>query len=245
MKKWLGCAAIAAALAVPSLAAAGELRLSIGNGRVTIVAQDVTVKQILDEWSRVGQTKIVGADRLATTLVTLELRDVAEGRALESVLRSASGYIAKPRLASAAAGASTIDCVLIMPASRAPVQTSAPPPFNAARPAPMVVNPNIADDDVDTPSPILPPGAMPPQPPPPQGQPVPPVPGQPPMQPGQQQTLPRPGMLPQPPNQPTNIPMNPYQNPPPPIRPPGSPSVPGPGGVPPQGGPGGGPGGDS
>jgi hypothetical protein len=241
MKKWLGCAAIAAALAVPSLAAAGDLRLSIGNGRVTIVAQDVTVKQILDEWSRVGQTKIVGAERLGTTLVTLELRDVAEGRALESLLRSASGYIAKPRLASATGGASTIDCVLIMPASRAPIQTNAPPPYNAARPANTVLMPNIVDDDVDTPSPILPPGSVPAQPPP-QGQAVPPYPGQPPMQPGQQQTLPRPGMLPQAPNVPT-IPMNPYQNPQQPIRPPGMPTVPG--AVPPPGGPGGGPGGDS
>ena len=82
MKKWLGCAALAAVFAVPATAAAGELRLSIANGRVTIVAQDVTVKQILDEWSRVGQTKVVGAERLVGTLVTLELHDVPEGRAL-------------------------------------------------------------------------------------------------------------------------------------------------------------------
>ena len=243
MKKWLGCAALAAALAVPSLAAAGELRLSIGNGRVTIIAQDVTVKAILDEWSRVGQTKIVGADRLANTLVTLELRDVAEGRALESLLRSASGYIAKPRLASATGGVSTIDCVLIMPASRAPVQAATPPAFNAARPQPTVMMPNIVDDDVDTPSPILPPGSV--APPTPQGQ-APPYPNQPATQPGQQQTLPRPGMLPQQPIVPTNpyqnMPQNPQQQP---VRPPTLPGVPGPGGVQPPGGPGGGPGGDS
>jgi len=244
MKKWLGCAAIAAAFAVPSLAAAGELRLSIGNGRVTIIAQDVSVKQILDEWGRVGQTRIVGADRLANTLVTLELRDVAEGRALETLLRSASGYIAKPRLASATGGASTIDCVLIMPASRAPTQTATPPPFNASRPQPTVLMPNIVDDDVDTPSPILPPGSVPP--PTPQGQAAPPYPNQPATQPGQQQTLPRPGMLPQQPIVPTNpyqnTPQNPQQQP---VRPPTLPGVPGPGGVQPPGGPGGGPGGDS
>jgi hypothetical protein len=230
MKKWLGCAAVAAVFAVPSAAAAGELRLSIANGRVTIVAQDVTVKQILDEWSRVGQTRIVGAERLPMTLVTLELRDVAEGRALESLLRSASGYIAKPRLlAPGGTAASSIDCVLIMPASRAPAATASAPTFNA-RPTPQMVMPNIVDDDVDTPSPIMPPGSVPQTPMN--------YPGQPPsMQPGQQQqTLPRPGMLPQAPN----VPTNPYQNPQQPIRPPGLPGVPGPGGAQNPGGPGGG-----
>jgi hypothetical protein len=235
MKKWLGCAALAAVIGVPSAAAAGELRLSIANGRVTIVAQDVSVKQILDEWSRVGQTRIVGAERLPITPITLELRDVAEGRALESLLRSASGYIAKPRvLAPGMTGASTIDCVLIMPASRPPSTTTAPPSFNT-RPTPQMLMPNIVDDDVDTPSPVLPPGSVPQQPP---QMPQMNYPGQPPpMQPGQQQqTLPRPGMLPQAPN----IPTNPYQNPQQPIRPPGLPGVPGSGGVQNPGGPGGG-----
>ena len=50
--------------ALATTASAGELRLSIANGRVTIVAQDVPVRQILDEWGRVGQTKVVGAERL-------------------------------------------------------------------------------------------------------------------------------------------------------------------------------------
>ena len=232
MKKWLVCAAVAAVFAVPSPAAAGELRVSIGNGRVTIVAQDVTIKQILDEWSRVGQTKIVGAERLAMTPVTLELRDVSEGRALDSLLRSASGYIAKPRTAgSGVTAASTIDCVLIMPTSRAPTAVNSAPMINNR---PTVVMPNIVDDDVDTPSPIMPPGSVPQGPQMPMN-----YPGQPPMQPGQQpppqQTLPRPGMLPQAPN----VPTNPYQNPQQPIRPPGLPGVPGSGGVQNPGGPGG------
>lgn len=234
MKKWLGCAVIMTVFAVPSPAAAGELRVSIGNGRVTIVAQDVTVKQILDEWGRIGQTKIVGAERLPPTPITIELRDVAEGRALESLLRSASGYIAKPRvLAAGAVAASTIDCVLIMPASRAPAATAVAPTFNARQPQPMMLTPNIVDDDVDPPSPIMPPGSVPQNP---QMQMPMNYPGAP-MQQGQpaQQTLPQPGMLPQAPN----IPTNPYQNPQQPIRPPGLPGVPGPGGVQNPGGPGG------
>lgn len=221
--KWLGCAAVAVLLATPSPAGAGELRLSIANGRVTLVAQDVTIKQILDEWSRVGQTTIVGAERLVGTPVTIELTDVAEGRALESLLRSASGYIAKPRAGTA--GASAYDRILIMPASKAPAVSTSPAPFQN-RPQPQVVMPNIVDDD-NEPNPIMPPGAVMGQPP----QQFPGLPTQPPTQPGMQQpqpTLTRPGQLPPP--QP--IPGNPYQPMPPgTIRPPGAP------------GPGGGPGG--
>src|SRR5262245_49070869 len=127
MNKWLGCGALAALLLTPSAASAGDLRLSIANGRVTLVAQDVTVKQILDEWQRGGQTVVVGADRLPGQPITIELHDVAEGRALESLLRSASGYIAKPR--GSRPGTSAFDQILIMPASRAPAQSAAPPPF--------------------------------------------------------------------------------------------------------------------
>jgi hypothetical protein len=223
--KWLGCAAFAVLLAVPSTARAGELRLSIANGRVTLVAQDVTIKQILDEWSRIGQTTIVGAERVIGPPVTLEFTDVAEGRALETLLRGASGYIAKPR--SGTTGASTYDRILIMPASKAPTVSAAPAPFQN-RPQPQVVMPNIVDDD-NEPNPIMPPGAALPQPPQP-------FPGQPPMQPGQQQpTLTRPGQLPTPPPIPGNPYQPPYQLPPGATRPPG---VPGSGG-----GPGGGPGG--
>ncbi len=217
----LGFVVVSALLFVPAAtAAAGDLRLSIANGRVTIVAQDVSIRQILDEWARVGETKIVGAERLTGPAVTLELTDVPEGRALEAVLRSASGYIAKPR--SGTVGASSYDRILIMPASRAPAMSAAAPTFNNPRPQPQVVMPNVVIDDDGEPNGIMPPGA---QPQPQQ------FPGQPPMQPGQQPmpTLSRPGMLPPP--APT-IPGNPYQTNPqqqqqPVVRPPG---VPGPGG---------------
>ena len=220
----LGLVALAAVLCAPAVpAAADELRLSIANGRVTIVAQDVTIRQILDEWGRVGQTKVVGAERLTGPAVTLELHDVPEGRALESLLRSASGYIAKPR--SGTVGASSYDRILIMPTSRPPAMSAAPPSFNNPRPQPQVVMPNVVVDDDGEPNGIVPPG----MPPPPQQ-----FPGQPPMQPGMQPgqvtpTLTRPGMLPPPA---PNVPGNPYQTTPPQpiIRPPGAPGPGGPGG---------------
>jgi hypothetical protein len=209
-----------ALLCVPAATAgAGELRLSIANGRVTIVAQDVSIRQILDEWGRVGQTKIVGAERLTGPAVTLELHDVPEGRALEALLRSASGYIAKPR--SGTVGASTYDRILIMPTSRPPAMSAAPPSFNNARQQPHGVMPNVVVDDDGEPNGIMAPGAVPqPQQ----------FPGQPAMQPGQPMpTLTRPGMLPPPA---PNVPGNPYQTNPqqPIIRPPGVPGPGGPGG---------------
>jgi hypothetical protein len=217
----LALAAFVTFVGLPAASAsAGELRLSIANGRVTLVAQDVSVRQILDEWSRVGQTRIVGAERLSGPPVTLELHDVPEGRALETLLRSASGYIAKPRTATV--GASSFDRILIMPASKAPAMSAAAPTFNT-RPQPTVIMPNVVVDDDAEPNGIMPPGSVPqPQQ----------FPGQPPMQPGMQPgqampTLTRPGMLPPPA---PNVPGNPYQtNPQQPviIRPPG---VPGPGG---------------
>jgi len=227
MTKWLGCVAIAALLAAPARAVAGELRLSIANGRVTIVAQDVTVRQILDEWQRVGKTTIVGADKLAGAPVTLELNDVAEGRALETLLRSASGYIAKPR--GGTTGASAYASILIMPTSRPPAVSAAPPPA-FSRPQPQVVMPNVIDEEGEPPPQIMPPGAVPAPPQQYPGQPM-PVQGQP-MPPGGQvpaQTLPRPGMLPPPA---PGMPGSPYQTQPvvQPVRPPGVPGVPGPGG---------------
>lgn len=217
----LGFVVFAALLGVPAATvSAGELRLSIANGRVTIVAKDVSVRQILDEWGRVGQTTVVGAERLTGVPVTLELNDVPEGRALETLLRSASGYIAKPR--SGTMGASSYDRILIMPASRAPAMSAAPPPFNNPRPMPQVIMPNVVIDDDGEPNGIMAPGQVPP----PQQ-----FPGQPGMQPGQQMpTLTRPGMLPPPA---PNVPGNPYQTNPqqPIIRPPGMPGPGGPGGA--------------
>jgi hypothetical protein len=218
MKRYFGGAALMAAalLATPVQAFAGDLRLSIANGRVTIVAQDVTVKQILDEWQRVGQTMVVGAERVVGPPITIELYDVSEGRALESLLRSASGYIARPRGSNP--GASVYDQIMIMPASRAPAVSATPPPF-VNRAQPQVVMPPVVDDDEPNP-PIAPPGAVPAPPQQFPGQPPPQPVMQPGMQPGMQtpMTSPRPGQLPPPA---PVMPGNPYQPVPQQPRPPG------------------------
>ena|SRR4051812_33959411 len=231
-----------------TIAAAGDLKLTLSNGRATLIAQDVPLRQILDEWARVGKTTIVNGDKLTGPPLTLQLVDRPEREVLDLLLRSASGYIVAQRDV-AVAGTSLFDKVLILPVSRGPVGVAAntpPTPFNN-RPV-MQAQPMPVPDDDDPPEQpqVLPPGMI-----------MPNVPVQNPggpMPQGQQPlTAPRPGFLPAPPaGQP-----NPYGQPnlpgAQPTTPGAQPNTPGfqsplPGGVPPPlvrppGGPGG-PGGD-
>ena len=196
----VGCAATAAAQQ--------PLTLTLSNGRATLVAQDVPLRQILDEWARVGKTTIVNADKLTGPPVTVQLVDRPETEVLELLLRSASGYIAAPRNASTPGGPSMFAKVMILPVSRGPVGVAAntpPAPFNrSTQPQPMPMPMPVADDDDnDAPAPQpLPPGMVPqttPGNPPATAFPG-PVNGQQPAN-GQQPVLtaPRPGMLPAPP----------------------------------------------
>src|SRR3954471_23582097 len=103
-----------------SVASAGDLKLTIDNGRVTLIAQDVPLRQILDEWARIGKTTIVNADKLTGPPMTLQLVDRPEREALDLILRSASGYIAAQRNVSVP-GASVFDKVMILAVSHGPV----------------------------------------------------------------------------------------------------------------------------
>ena len=110
-------------LALPGSASAGDLRLAIQNGRVALSARDVTLRQILLEWERVGGMRIMEPDRIPDTLLTLELVDVPEGQALETLLRSTAGYAAARRIGSAS-GASQFSRIYIMPGAARPVVAS-------------------------------------------------------------------------------------------------------------------------
>jgi hypothetical protein len=214
MQKLLICAIVTASVVTASTATAGELKLSIANGRATLIASDVPVRQILAEWARLGETTIVNGERVLGPNLTLQLVDRPEREVLDAVLRTVAGYVAAPRNA-AAANLSVYDRILILPTSQAPAYNPAavstptftPPP----RPVPMP-----DDDPVEQPN-VMPPGAnMPP------GMvPQPYQPQQPATQsaPGMPQTVPRPGMLPPPPGSGTPNIYNPNA---PGARPPGT-----------------------
>ena len=97
--------------ASPSWAAG--LKLTMQDGLVSLDAQDVTVRQILTEWARIGKTRIVNVERIIGGPVTLKFDDTPEKQALDIVLRTIPGYVALPR-ATPIADASLYDRILIM-----------------------------------------------------------------------------------------------------------------------------------
>jgi len=130
------------ALSAPGLAAAGEVRLVIKDGRVVLVARDATLREILVEWERVGGTRIVNRDRVPGTRLTLELANVTEDQALTTLLRPIAGYLASRRLGPEG-GASGFSRIILMPALAtpavftpvAPAQTSGPTGMGGGPPA--------------------------------------------------------------------------------------------------------------
>lgn len=119
---------IALSLTFSLPAAAQGLKLVFNDGRVSLDAANVPVRTILVEWGKLGGTKVIGAERITGSPLTLKLEDVPESQALEIVLRSVAGYMAAPRSASAAAGASMFDRILVLATS------AVPPPAARAMP---------------------------------------------------------------------------------------------------------------
>jgi hypothetical protein len=242
MQKIFRCAfAVALVAAFTSPASAGEVKVTLNQGLVTIIADEAPVSRILAEWARLGQTKIVNGEKMMM-VVSLQLVNMPERQALDILLRSASGYMAAERQ-TPVQGASAFDRIMILPFSRPPAaaaiptSSSMPQPFNAGA-RQMIPQPNDPDDG----QPVTPPGMGPQTNAP--GQQTSPVPGmlpptstsQNPNAPtnpfgtktpmgapgaaGQQpQTLPRPGFLPAPPGTP-NQPV-PFGTPTAPGKPPG------------------------
>src|SRR5919201_1822712 len=112
--------AIFASFAAVALAQApAPLRLQISGGRVTLHADNVPVRTILAEWSRLGGARIINGDRVAGAPLTLDLEGVPERQALDIVLRGVAGYVLAAR-EPGSPGASMYDRIMILPTSVAP-----------------------------------------------------------------------------------------------------------------------------
>ena len=116
MRRHFGALVVFAALATTFTAstAFADVRVTMHDGRVTVVAKDATLRQIFTEWARVGQTKIVNVERIPGGPISIELTDVPEAQALDVLLRSVSGYMAAPR-PTPVANLSRYDRILVMP----------------------------------------------------------------------------------------------------------------------------------
>jgi hypothetical protein len=138
---------VAAALAIGAPLSA-EVRVSMEAGKVTLKASNATVREILAEWAKVGRARIINAERVTGSPMTLELTNVPEGQALDILLRSVAGYMAAPR-AAAEPNASLYDRIMILPTSTAPRVTAAPTPQSIptfTAPPPPVLSPDDEDD---------------------------------------------------------------------------------------------------
>jgi hypothetical protein len=131
--------------------ARADVKVTIADGRVTLTAKDATIRQILVEWARVGQTRIVNVERVSGSPVSIELTDVPEAQALDVVLRSVSGYLAAPR-SVVLPNASRYDRIYLLPTSSGtPVRAGAPASAAApafAPPPPLASADDQSDDEV-------------------------------------------------------------------------------------------------
>jgi hypothetical protein len=93
--------------------------VTMSEGKVSIVAKDATLRQILAEWARVGQAKIVNLERITGSPITIELDNMPESAALDVLLRSVAGYFAMPR-AVPADNLAVYDRVVVMPGTATP-----------------------------------------------------------------------------------------------------------------------------
>ncbi len=113
-------------------------------GRVTLVAQNVTIREVLAEWGRVGGSYVVNAERLTGGSVTLRFENRPEREVIDSLLRTAAGYILGPRTARTA-GPSLYETVMILPTS-SPMASSAYP--TSAGPAVPLRTPGAPEDEI-------------------------------------------------------------------------------------------------
>jgi hypothetical protein len=100
-----------------------SVKIAFGEGRVSLVAEEALVSDVLAEWSRVGKTEIVGAELVEKRRVTVVLEDVSEGEAIEAMLGKAFGFVEMAK--SIEPGLSSISRLVI---GKAPeVDRSTPP----------------------------------------------------------------------------------------------------------------------
>ena len=137
-KRRMACSALAMALVTvvtPQPAAADQIQFSIDRGRVTLIATDAPLADILAAWAQTGDTRFVGADTLDDQPLTLHLVDVGEADVMRLLLRSAAGYVAAPRR-TPMPGTSRYDRIKILGGSgpQAMTASSRPPaPLDPAR----------------------------------------------------------------------------------------------------------------
>jgi hypothetical protein len=122
-----------------------KLDLKFNDGKVTLVAQGVTVREVMAEWARQCGCVVQGSERLTGGAFRLpvEFTDQPESVVLESLLRSAGGYLLGPK-APGSRGGSIYGSLTIFPVTRGTTS----PTYGSSAPiaAPLVTSP--VDDEI-------------------------------------------------------------------------------------------------
>ncbi len=128
-----------------------RLELTFNNGKVTLIAQGVTVRDIMAEWARQCGCVVQGTDRLTGgSTLPMQFEDQPEVLVLESLLRSAGGYLLGPR-APGSRGASIYGSVSVFSVSRGIEAPSYTPSAPIA--APLVTG-GTPDDEIPPVTPV-------------------------------------------------------------------------------------------
>jgi hypothetical protein len=138
-------------------AAQGErkLLLSFSQGNVTLIAKNVTLREILAEWTRQGGCQFVNADKIAGgVLAPLQFENEPELSVLSTLLAPVSGYIVGGRRAGTL-GASQFEAVYIVASSH---PTSSPYSGSNSGPIAAPLMNNVPDDEIAPVMPITPQG---------------------------------------------------------------------------------------
>jgi len=141
------------------------------DGRVTLAAKGVSIREILAEWARQCGCYIVNGDKLtgATLPYPLLYERESQGRVLESLLRQTTGYVLTPQRAGVLSR-SNFETIYILPTSTAIASSSSFAPASVPAPAYPMPTPGGPDDELPPIVPMAAPGI----PRPPVGAPAPP-----------------------------------------------------------------------
>jgi hypothetical protein len=128
------------------------------DGTVSLKAANVTVREVLALWAQQCGCYVVNADQLTgdPIAIPVEFTRAPQGSVLESLLRSAAGYVLTPRRPDAVT-ASNYETIYIL-ATSSPVASTTP--FGAYSPVPAVpiVSPGSPDDEIPPVVPMPQPG---------------------------------------------------------------------------------------
>jgi len=129
-----------------------RLELKFNNGKVSLIAQGVTMREIMAEWARQCGCVVQGSERLTGSVqMPVQYDDQPEAVVLESLLRSAGGYLLGPR-APGSRGASIYGSIAVFPVARgiaAPTYSSPAAPIAAP-----LVSGGTPDDEIPPVSPV-------------------------------------------------------------------------------------------